>query len=589
MLFRSTIQPAPFPWAMLMLLNSIVLSLGVLSGIIAVYTHNEAELARQVRLGQAASHRAEAALQTSELELATIFSASLVGIILVREGRIVNANSRMTGIFGYSRDEILNGDIRQFFPGRRAFRRFVRRHLHLLAVGDVEQVEYQLKKKDGSLIPCTLSGKAISPENLAQGTVWVVEDVSKRKAVEHELDRAREAAEAASVAKGEFLANMSHEIRTPMNGIIGLSNLLLRESLPQHQRDHLELIQRSAIRLMTIINDILDFSKLEAGRFELDPQPFLLRPLLKEVIQPMEITAQRKNLQLRLTVDASVPDRLTGDQTKLMQVLTNLIDNSLKFTRQGRVTVDVRLKEEAATNPELVFCVADTGIGILPSYYSKVFESFSQAESSHSRRFGGTGLGLSISKGLVELMGGTIWFESEPGTGARFYFTLPVVAPQTETSHAVGQGRTVRQPEEGGLSGVGWRILVAEDEYINKILIRTLLQQAGYHVTVVKNGREAVDAWRGGIFDCILMDIQMPEMDGYEAVARIREVEPAGEHIPILAMTAHAMSGDRQKCLAAGMDDYVSKPIDGVSVLQLLRQYLPSQATGAAGSRRTEA
>lgn len=585
----ATIQPAPFPWAMVTLLDSIVLSLGVLSGIIAVYTHNEAELARQVRLGQAASHRAEAALQTSELELATIFSASLVGIILVREGRIVNANNRMTWIFGYSRDEILNGDIRQFFPGRRAFRRFVRRHLHLLAVGDVEQVEYQLKKKDGSLIPCTLSGKAISPENLAQGTVWVIEDVSKRKAVEHELDRAREAAEAASVAKGEFLANMSHEIRTPMNGIIGLSNLLLRESLPQHQRDHLELIQRSAIRLMTIINDILDFSKLEAGRFELDPQPFLLRPLLKEVIQPMEITAQRKNLQLRLTVDASVPDQLTGDQTKLMQVLTNLIDNSLKFTRQGRVAVDVRLKEEAATKPELVFCVTDTGIGILPSYYSKVFESFSQAESSHSRRFGGTGLGLSISKGLVELMGGTIWFESEPGAGARFYFTLPVVAPQSETSHAVGQGRTARKPEVGLLSGVGWRILVAEDEYINKILIRTLLQQAGYHVTVVKNGREAVDAWRGGIFDCILMDIQMPEMDGYEAVARIREVEPAGEHIPILAMTAHAMSGDRQKCLAAGMDDYVSKPIDGVSVLQLLRQYLPPQATGAAGSRRTAA
>jgi PAS domain S-box-containing protein len=582
----ATIQPAPFPWAMVMLLDSIVLSLGVLSGIIVVYTHNEAELARQVRLGQAASHRAEAALQTSELELATIFSASLVGIVLVREGRIVNANARMTTIFGYSRDEIVNGDIRQFFPGRRAFRRFVRRHLHLLAVGDVEQVEYQLKKKDGGLIPCTLSGKAIAPENLAQGTVWVVEDVSKRKAVEHELDRAREAAEAASVAKGEFLANMSHEIRTPMNGIIGLSNLLLREAMPQSQRDHLELIQRSAIRLMTIINDILDFSKLEAGRFELDPQPFSLRSLLKEVIQPMELTAQRKNLQLRLTIDSSVPDRLVGDQTKFMQVLTNLIDNSLKFTRQGRVSVDVRLQEAITAKAPLVFTVADTGIGILPSYFPKVFESFSQAESSHSRRFGGTGLGLSISKGLVELMGGTIWFESEPGAGARFYFTLPVISSQSVTPHAIGQHVLDKKVREGSVSGKGWRILVAEDEYINKILIRTLLQQAGYHVTVVKNGREAVDAWRGGVFDCILMDIQMPEMDGYEAVGRIREVEPAGEHIPILAMTAHAMSGDRQKCLAAGMDDYVSKPIDGASVLQLLRQYLPSQSDDAVVSRR---
>jgi len=565
-------------------LDSIVLSLGILSGVIVLHSQKEEDLAHQVLAGQAASDRAEAARQTSELELETIFSASLVGIVLVRDGRIVNVNHRMTSIFGYSREEILQGDIRQFFPGRRAFRRFVRRHLHLLAVGDVEQVEYQLKKKNGDLIPCTLSGKAISPLNLAQGTVWVIEDISKRKAVEDELDRARKLAESASIAKGEFLANMSHEIRTPMNGIIGLSNILLREPLPEAQREHLELIQRSAIRLMTIINDILDFSKLEAGRFELDPQPFSLRTLLKEVIQPMELTAQRKNLALRLTVDPTTPDMLVGDQTKLMQVLTNLVDNSLKFTRKGQVTLEVGVQDKDGEEAQLLFEVADTGIGIVPVYHPKVFESFSQADSSHSRRFGGTGLGLSISKGLVELMGGTIWFESEPGKGTRFYFTLPMVFPNQ------GNGRTTRRQKphspQVGLadSGQGKRILVAEDEYINKILIRTLLGQAGYHVTVVSNGREAVNAWRGGVFDCILMDIQMPEMDGYEAVSRIREAEQTDQHIPIIAMTAHAMTGDRQKCLTVGMDDYVSKPIDGASVLQLLRHYLPETTSDDAAA-----
>jgi len=585
----ATLEPVPFPWAEVVLLCCVALILGTLSGVVAVHRYKEQSLTGQVLAGQEASDRAEAAHWISVRELETIFSASLVGIVLVREGRIVNANRRMTEMFGYDREEMLAGDVRQFFPGRRAFRRFVRRHLHLLIESDVEQVEYQLKKKDGTLIPCTLSGKAIDPLNLAQGTVWVIEDVSRRKAVEKELEQAKLAAEAASVAKGEFLANMSHEIRTPMNGIIGLSNILLRENLTEAQKENLELILRSAIRLMTIINDILDFSRLEAGRFELEQQPFSLRNTLKDVLGPMEPTAQRKNLQLRLTVDPAVPEVLVGDQTKLMQVLTNLIDNSLKFTRKGYVALQVGLKKSGpAQNSMIVFEVADTGIGIIPAYHAKVFESFSQADSSHSRRFGGTGLGLSISKGLVQLMGGEIWFDSEPELGTRFYFTLPLVDPKNVLPRAEEKREPQRREEGPPLQGYGRRILVAEDEYINKILMRTFLKQAGYHVTVVQNGREAVEAWRSGVFDCILMDIQMPEMDGYEAVARIREAEEKGEHIPVIAMTAHAMAGDRRKCLAAGMDDYVSKPIDGTKVLQLLQYYLPNHrdidsATGWTG------
>lgn len=570
----ATLQKVPFPWASVLLLNSVALSLGVAGALLVLHAQQAKELTGQILAGQEASNRAEAARQHSILELETIFSASLVGIVLVRDGRIVNVNQRMTEIFGFSREEILRNDIRQFFPDRHSFRQFVQRHLSLLSQEDVEQVEYRLRRKDGTIIPCTLSGKAIASDNLARGTVWVIEDISRRKAVEMELERAKKAAEAASVAKSAFLANMSHEIRTPMNGIIGLSTNLLREALPGRMHDHLELIHRSALRLLTIINDILDFTKLEAGRFEVESHPFVLPQLIEEVFQPMEPTAQRKNVRLRFHLAPGVPGTLVGDQIKLMQVLTNLIDNSLKFTRQGHVTLNVDTRH-SDNHPAgiLLFEIADTGIGISPEYADRVFESFTQAESSHSRRFGGTGLGLSISKGLVELMGGEIWFDSEQSRGTRFYFTLPIKVPNDELTPPQREEAS-HSPDPIVPTGQGQRILVAEDEYINTILIRTLLRQAGYHVTAVHNGREAVEAWRGGVFDCILMDIQMPEMDGYEAVDRIRQAETTGAHIPIIAMTAHALRSDRQQCLAAGMDDYIAKPIDGNMVLQLLQYWL---------------
>jgi PAS domain S-box-containing protein len=575
----ASISPLSYPWFAVILSTGFILAVGTLTGVVVYNSHKKLELADQVQAGQEASDRAQALHRTSVLELETIFSTSLVGIVLIRDGQIVNANKRMCEMFGYDQDELRCLDIRFLFTGRRAFRRFVRRYLHLLMNSNIEQVEYDLRTKNGALVPCTLSGKAIDRHHLGQGTVWVIEDISRRKAAEQQLEQSRQAAEAASVAKGQFLANMSHEIRTPMNGIIGLTNMLLRQELTDGQREHLELIQRSSIRLMTIINDILDFSKLEAGRFELEYHSFSLRGLLREVVQPMEPTIRRKHLHFKLQVDPAVPDIIHGDQTKIMQVLTNLLDNSLKFTKHGTVSLDVRMRT-APEHPQqmLVFEVADTGMGILPSYHHKVFESFSQADSSHSRKFGGTGLGLSISKGLVELMGGSIWFESAPEQGSSFWFTVPLVAAQNDASVSCGE-RTTGQHEDSIIpQGQGRRILVAEDEYINSLLIRNLLQQAGYHVTMVRNGREAVEAWRGGIFDCVLMDIQMPEMDGYEAVARIREAERGGAHIPIIAMTAHALSGDRQKCIASGMDDYIAKPIDGQRVLLLLHQYLPTAA-----------
>lgn len=563
------------PWVAILLSSCCILALGTLTAVIIYNAHKEQELTDQIRAGQEANYRTQVAHRSSVLELETIFSTSLVGIVLIRDGQIINANKRMCEMFGYDQEELRCLDIRHLFACRRAFRRFVRRYLHLLMNSDIEQVEYDLRKKDGTLVPCTLSGKAINRAHLAQGSVWVIEDISRRKAAEQELEHSKQAAEAASIAKGQFLANMSHEIRTPMNGIIGLTNLLLRHELTEGQREHLVLIQRSAIRLLTIINDILDFSKLEAGRFELELQPFSLRGLLQEVVQPMEPTIRRKNLQFKLSVNPAVPDIIHGDQTKIMQVLTNLIDNSLKFTKNGGVSLDVQISPATDSAQQmLLFQVTDTGIGIVSSYQNKVFESFSQADSSHSRKFGGTGLGLSISKGLVELMGGRIWFESAPERGTRFWFTIPLVAHENNATLIRDDRAAIHRKNNITSQGQGRRILVAEDEYINIILIKSLLQQEGYHVTIVRTGREAVEAWRGGVFDCILMDIQMPEMDGYEAVSRIREAEGDRAHIPIFAMTAHAMSGDRQKCIAAGMDDYIAKPVDGVRVLQLLQEYL---------------
>lgn len=580
----ATLEPVPFPWTVVVLLSGVAVAVGVLFGLIAIQAYREAQLAVQVRAGREASDRAETARLATARELQTIFSTSLVGIALVRHGHIVNANRRLCETFGYTQEEMRAGSIRLLFPSRRAFRRFVRRYMRLLMDSNVEQVEYLLKKKDTTVIPCMLSGKAINPDKLAEGTVWVIEDISRRKEAERELENARVEAEAASVVKGQFLANMSHEIRTPMNGIIGLVDLLLGEQLPADQRERLELIRRSALRLLTIINDVLDFSKLEAGRAELEQRPFSLHGMLSEVLRPLEPIARRKNLRLSTTVAAEVPATVVGDQTKLVQVLTNLVSNGLKFSLKGFVTVQVgRRRDQDTDSDQLIFEVVDTGLGIVPAYQKRVFESFTQADSSHSRRFGGTGLGLAISKGLVELMGGQIWFESKQGLGSRFSFTVPLVTFETSGAVDSREEEPNLRPNDGSLEGDGWRILVAEDEYINRILIRTLLQQAGYHVTVVRNGREAVDAWRGRFFDCILMDIQMPFMDGYEVVARIRSEEKEGEHIPVIAMTAHAMSGDRQKCLEAGMDDYLAKPIDGRTVLAMLRRFLRERSAGADG------
>ena len=569
------LQPAPYPWVLIFAGSLLVVAAGAMLITMSLHSRTERQLTEEVDRGRIRSVRAEAARRETMRELETIFSTSLIGILLVRDGRVINVNERMGEILGYTQDEILKGDIRMFFPSRKLFRYFVKTYARQLARRDLEQIEYTLKKKDGTPVPCTLSGKAISPVDLSSGVVWVVQDITQRKVVERELKDARIRAEAASKAKSEFLANMSHEIRTPMNGIIGLSNLLLQAEMTAEQHNHLKLIRSSGQRLLSIINDILDFSKGEAGRVDLNEQIFSLRNVIAETLRNLDVLAKEKGLQLECIIHHDVPDALIGDAGKLTQVLINLVGNGVKFTHKGVVTV--RVSQQARFDIDrvrLFFEVQDEGIGINSAMQTTIFEAFTQVDSTHSRRYGGTGLGLAISRQFIQLMGGDIHFDSEQGKGTRFYFSIPFYLVSEESDSPSGKSIDGSK-EKDGLLFSGYSVLLADDEFVNVTLAEFLLARAGLYVRSVSNGMEAVTSWQQEHYDCILMDIQMPGMDGYEAVAMIREQEKStGRHVPIIAMTAHAMDDDRKKCLAVGMDDYIAKPIDEVLLLALLKKYL---------------
>jgi PAS domain S-box-containing protein len=526
-----------------------------------------------------ARRRTEEALRNSELRLRTVvsnapvilFSFDNAGILTFCEGK---------GLSGLGLDPAaLTGrcvrELESVLPGLSAA------YVHA-ASGEVAAM---IQEAGGIAYECQLVpvyGEGSAP----LGIIGVAFEITERKKSEEEAHRARQAAEAASRAKSEFLANMSHEIRTPMNCILGMTELALDSKLNADQREYLEMVQSSARSLLSLINDLLDFSKVEAGKLELDLAPFSVGELVESTVKGLAFRARQKGLQLTLDVTAAA-GLFLGDAGRLRQVLTNLIGNAIKFTDKGSVAVAVRPTLQTEREAILCFEVTDTGIGIPADKQSLIFEAFAQADGSTTRRYGGTGLGLSISRQIIELMQGKIEVKSAPDTGSTFRFTVrlaKIVQPAAVIEAPAAQSQESRAGglERSQVARSALRILVAEDNPANQKLILYLLQKQGYAVELASNGVEvlaALEKHGPEAFDLILMDVQMPRMDGIETTLMIREREKeSGDRIPIVALTAHAMKADFDRCLAAGMDGYVPKPIHRDELLQTIERF--SRKTG---------
>ena len=558
-------------------------ALGDLSAVASVDTHDELE-----RLAGSFNQMTDSLRKTQKQLLgAREYAANIIRslnealIVTDVDRNIRTANAAAANLLGYSEMELAGKPISRFLPSPKGdVQDSPGARISLRGTG---KWEAEHMAPTGRQTPVLVSMSAIKDEEGAlQGYVYSAVDITGRKQAEEALVAAKEAAEAATRSKSEFLANMSHEIRTPMNGVLGMTELLLATELSAKQRRFAETSYSSGRKLLTLLNDILDFSKIEAGKLSLRNATFDIRIAVEEVVALLSDRAGVRGVVLRSSVDPRLPASVWADPIRFNQILVNLVGNALKFTESG--SVDVRLTPGIKPR-SLRVSVQDTGIGVPPSVQAEIFNPFSQADLSAQRQFQGTGLGLAISRQLVELMGGTLGVESEIGKGSLFWFEVPLEPIPTPTAE-VRKG-LAPPPASPAPSLSGRRVLLVEDNTVNQEVAREMLKSLGLDVTVVSDGYEGLKAFSSNSFDAILMDCQMPGMDGYAATRaiRARELRQTGQPhraIPIVAMTAYAMKTDRDECLAAGMSDYLSKPFTRSELEAVLGRSLRS---GAAVSR----
>lgn len=499
-------------------------------------------------------------LKRSEEYYSRLVQISPEGIVLYNEGKISFVNEALTKILGYKEDEIVGQSIAEYIHPEDYDLALETMRGILENKTTAPLTEIRLLTREGSMIYTEIL-PTYFPYQGEDGVLAIVRDISHRKQVEWELKKAKEAAEAANQAKTDFLANISHEIRTPMNGIIGMIELLLETKLSKEQRKYLDLMQGSAEGLLRIINDVLDFVKLQEGRLQIEAVPFNIEAVVEEVVEFFAISAYKKGIKLSCAIDSDLPSYVIGDGGRLKQVLTNLIGNSVKFTEEGKIEVQAIQVKDRKDEVQICFSVKDTGIGIPEKSIGTLFEKFTQVDSSLTRKYGGTGLGLAISKSLVESMGGSIEVESKEGEGSLFSFILPLRKSMNWSANRKERDFRIAEKDIRKINKP-LRILIVEDHLINQEVITRFIEKKGWRAITALNGKEALHILQNERIDLILMDIQMPVMDGLKATSVIREQEKeTKKHTPIIALTAHAAEGYREQFIEVGMDDYLSKPV----------------------------